>query len=297
MIVASYLINILKLGAEGINSYAAEATKMGLVLTEKNIGDFDKYMQATRQVQGCIAGLQVQLGVKLLPKIVQLCGWVETMVRKWENLSSSIRGNIIKWGAFLTVLLAITPQMIKLCTAIWNVVKATIACSKWLWTNIGSLITNILWIGKNVIGYELLCAKMALAEGQSIAMAASMMTGTAAILAMSAGVMALAGSLIYLGNNKDVRQGVKNLLSTGTVSGVSKQALDPNNHSVLNQDSLNQMKAKGYSLKDGKFVKAKTEINVNINAPKGTVSSVSSKSTGSHKVGVSTAGRKVAHAH
>lgn len=131
------LLPVLKLGADGINKYSIEAAKMGLVLTEKNIADFDKYMQSTRQVQGCLAGLQVQLGVKLLPHIVKICNWVSLMVQKWENLKPALRDNIFKWGAISAVILAVLPTIIKLCD------------------KVASLGT---WFSKTNIAFEAYCA-------------------------------------------------------------------------------------------------------------------------------------------
>lgn len=279
------LLPVLKLGAEGINSYAREAAKMGLVLTEKNIKDFDEYMKATRQVQGCMAGLEVQLGVKLLPRIVQLCGWIENMVHKWENLAPAVRSNIIKWGAFLTVTVAIIPQLMKMIQLVNDTKVALIGLG------IAQNATNI--------NYEAYCAWSLLAEGATARVAGAALAGTPALLAYGGAITMIAGSLIYLATNKTVQQGISNLLSVGTVSGVSRQALGPVTEKDFNPESVKQMKAKGYTLdkKTHTWTKSKTEINVNINAPKGTVQSVSTKSTGNQKVGVSTAGRKVAHAH
>lgn len=74
------LIPILKLGAKGINSAQQEAAMLGLQLTGKNVYDLAKMRQATLDWNEALGALELQIGVALLPDLVELAKTMTTFV-------------------------------------------------------------------------------------------------------------------------------------------------------------------------------------------------------------------------
>lgn len=66
------LLPILNKGKQGLTDLENEATKYGLVLTQNNLDAIQKNIQAHRDFQAAVSGVQVQLGAALLPVLTSV---------------------------------------------------------------------------------------------------------------------------------------------------------------------------------------------------------------------------------
>jgi hypothetical protein len=87
------LIPVLALGRQGIIDMEAEAAKMGLQLSDQNVADFAKYRTAIRDSQEAISGLEVAIGLQLLPEIVKLAnGLTEFVTTHKSDIVNFVKG-------------------------------------------------------------------------------------------------------------------------------------------------------------------------------------------------------------
>lgn len=63
------LVPILNLGSKGIKDAADEAAALGLTLTSVNVNDLAKLREGTRQLGDAMGGLELQIGLALIPTI------------------------------------------------------------------------------------------------------------------------------------------------------------------------------------------------------------------------------------
>lgn len=68
----SALIPILSLGSQGILDAEAAAAKLGETLTTQNAGDLKNYGATMRELGATMGGLQLQIGMKLIPVVSEL---------------------------------------------------------------------------------------------------------------------------------------------------------------------------------------------------------------------------------
>jgi hypothetical protein len=68
----SALIPILSLGSQGILDAEAAAAKLGETLTTQNAGDLKNYGATMRELGSTMGGLQLQIGMKLIPVVSEL---------------------------------------------------------------------------------------------------------------------------------------------------------------------------------------------------------------------------------
>jgi len=66
------MLPLLQVGSKNIKEFGKEAEKMGLVLSEKNVGDIKKFTMAKRQMHAAISGVQVAIGKELVPALAGL---------------------------------------------------------------------------------------------------------------------------------------------------------------------------------------------------------------------------------
>jgi hypothetical protein len=83
------LIPFLKAGSKGISDAEAEAKRLGLTLTGDNLAALQKNKDATREWNTALGGLELQIGLKLLPYMTDLA---TTATRFVEDHGSDITG-------------------------------------------------------------------------------------------------------------------------------------------------------------------------------------------------------------
>ncbi len=74
------LVPILKLGSKGIQDAEAAAKALGITLTQTNVADLAKFREATRTLGDAMTGLQLQIGLVLVPTITELATTITTFV-------------------------------------------------------------------------------------------------------------------------------------------------------------------------------------------------------------------------
>lgn len=117
------MLPLLRLGGKGMEELGNEAKKMGLVLSEKNVGDIKKYVQAKREMHAAISGVAVQLGQVLLPKLTSFTTFM-------ANGVIGIKNFLAQSGPLQTVIKGIAIAL-GVATAAWliylGVEKASVA--------------------------------------------------------------------------------------------------------------------------------------------------------------------------
>jgi hypothetical protein len=107
------LIPVLRLGSKGIADAAAEARDLGLVLTTQNAKDLAQYRDSLRKVGTAIGGLQLQIGLVLLPMVSKLAdgitqflreGGTQKIVGLFHQAADAVRGVAQGVGAVIPVI-------------------------------------------------------------------------------------------------------------------------------------------------------------------------------------------------
>lgn len=69
------LIPILDQGSTGIKELEAEADKLGVTLTDKNVAAIHNYTVSQREMNEAVNGLKLQIGVELMPVLTKFADW------------------------------------------------------------------------------------------------------------------------------------------------------------------------------------------------------------------------------
>lgn len=69
------LLPFLQLGSKGLEEASAEAQKLHVQLSEKNVESIHEFVLAQRDAQSAIAGVEVSIGLKLLPQLTKLADY------------------------------------------------------------------------------------------------------------------------------------------------------------------------------------------------------------------------------
>ena len=91
------LIPLLNQGAEGLKHFDEEAKKLGLSLSGSQLAAISKYKFAQRDLSATIEGLQVQLGLKVIPA---LTGFVHVLTQVTQAISHVPTGVLTAIGVF-----------------------------------------------------------------------------------------------------------------------------------------------------------------------------------------------------
>lgn len=66
---------LFALGSKGLAETSKEADKLGLTLSAENVEKIHAYAEAHRKMQEAIKGIQVEIGIELMPLLTQLAEW------------------------------------------------------------------------------------------------------------------------------------------------------------------------------------------------------------------------------
>lgn len=101
------LRRLVALGRDGYAKVAAEAQKFGLVLTENNLAAFIKFADESRAVGQAFKGLQVQIGLALLPTFLTLDKALVKGITTFTGMPTPIKNvatNVLVLGTVLGLL-------------------------------------------------------------------------------------------------------------------------------------------------------------------------------------------------
>lgn len=99
------LIPILKLGSKGIAEAEAAAKDLGLTLTSQNARDLKDYRENLRELGDAASGLQLQIGLALVPAINEMAKGITRFVsQNRDNIVQFFKdaaSNVEKFGGFI----------------------------------------------------------------------------------------------------------------------------------------------------------------------------------------------------
>jgi hypothetical protein len=100
------LLPILLKGRKGVQELLDQQKKYGNYLSGKNIGDTKKLIEQQREMETAMRGVKVQLGVALLPVMVQLGHIIVSITRAMQPLTKNALLFKIAIGALATAFIA-----------------------------------------------------------------------------------------------------------------------------------------------------------------------------------------------
>lgn len=113
------LVPILNLGSQGIKDAEEEAKALGLTLTQDNVRDLAKAREATRQWGDALGGLELQIGLGLLPRLTELATWATEFVGSHRD---QIVGFFKDAGTFASKAAGDIGQLAGAAGAFWNAI-------------------------------------------------------------------------------------------------------------------------------------------------------------------------------
>lgn len=124
------MIPVLDLGKEGMKDMQDEAKKLGLSLTGENVAQIKQYSMAQKEMGEAVGGLQLQLGLLLLPALLAVSTEIasaaaainQTVIPAFKFFSDNIEHNS-------TVLTALTVVLTPLVLALGAQAAATVAAT------------------------------------------------------------------------------------------------------------------------------------------------------------------------
>lgn len=111
------LVPILNLGAAGIKDAEEEAAKLGLTLTQDNVEALRKAREATRQWDDALGGLELQVGLGLLPRLADLATWATSFVGSHRD---QIVGFFKDAGTFAATAAGTIGNLVGVIAGFWN---------------------------------------------------------------------------------------------------------------------------------------------------------------------------------
>lgn len=69
------MIPLLNLGSAGMSELGAEADKLGVTLSSKNVDQIKQYTLAHRDMEEALSGIKLQIGLYLMPKLTEFAQW------------------------------------------------------------------------------------------------------------------------------------------------------------------------------------------------------------------------------
>jgi len=81
---AMEMVPLLSKGSSGLKAMEADAARMGLVLSEKNMADFAKFAEGEKRFKQAMLGINVTIGSKVLPVLGQLGEKLNVALTKFD---------------------------------------------------------------------------------------------------------------------------------------------------------------------------------------------------------------------
>lgn len=128
------LIPILNLGSEGIKELSEEAERLGLVLSEKNAKDIDKFSDDMKSLKSAVGGVTLAIGISLMPVLTDFINKMKdavARVKEWADKNPDLAKSITQ-VALATGTLALTLGTLGI--AVINIGKGL--ASMWTWLNL-----------------------------------------------------------------------------------------------------------------------------------------------------------------
>ena len=226
---ATEMLPLLSLGGEKIRELGAEADKLGLTMSGKDLQAVKEYSMNQRHLKAAIQGVQLTIGRELVPMLTKAMQYVidnvipnfkamaDGLVGKGgvsESLSGSAK-TFYTWGSYLrgviTVIKDFRTQLLIIggvLTTMWAVNKVTAA--------VGAIVAIISTLTAAWTGVTAAATAAAVAEDVASG-------GTLTVVQAAAGAAALAGvgALIYKVTQKVKEQAAQFDVPTGTPQAIS----------------------------------------------------------------------------
>ena len=140
------LVQMTKDGAEGIKNLGDEATRLGLVMSEKAARDSEKFNDSLTNLGGSLTGLRNRIGEKLIPALLPL-------IEKLTTLAVDVGPAVAQWANKFaknlpTHLASLKEGFNNLLTALQPVIDVT----KWISENFGLMNTALAIVGTLIAG-------------------------------------------------------------------------------------------------------------------------------------------------
>lgn len=97
------MIPLLNAGKTGLQAMAAEATKLGLVISADTARSAENFNDNLTRLKGAMGGLVVQITASLAPTLEKLSGWAVEVAKAFGELSPETRDMIVQVGAIFGV--------------------------------------------------------------------------------------------------------------------------------------------------------------------------------------------------
>jgi hypothetical protein len=101
------MIPLLNMGSQGFKELAAEADKLGVTLTTKNMVAIHQYTLAQRDMSMATGGLKLMIGMELMPVITRLETWFISVQPQVRTFAATVGTDLT--NAFNTVKTVISP--------------------------------------------------------------------------------------------------------------------------------------------------------------------------------------------
>jgi hypothetical protein len=112
------ILPILNLGSQEIERLSKEAERLGMVLTEDNIKQFDEFSDALKETKSALTGLYIALSTTILPTLKELIGFTTDVIsdfNKWAKENPVLAKSIMSIAIAIGVLnLAIGTSLLSL---------------------------------------------------------------------------------------------------------------------------------------------------------------------------------------
>ena len=145
------MTKLLDKGRGGMAKLAAEAKKYGLVLTNDNLAAVKKSIKAHRQQEAAMQGLQVQIGMHVLPVLTKFTTFLATQLPKVTNwIKTHKQSGKIIGGVFVGALVVATGAMLGLAAATlaatWEFVVGALV--------VAALVAGVIYAYKHFKGFR-----------------------------------------------------------------------------------------------------------------------------------------------
>jgi len=104
------LLNVLELGAEGLDKYIKKVDELGVALTDKQTGNIEEANDAILVMKTAFTGLGNQIAARVAPTII-------VVAEKIESLTSSVTDAIPKWTAWAASIFGVNRELTNLTLA------------------------------------------------------------------------------------------------------------------------------------------------------------------------------------
>ncbi|MGD0115925.1 MAG: phage tail tape measure protein [Dehalococcoidia bacterium] len=229
------MLPFLNLGAAGFKAASAEAAKLGLVLSQKQVDDIHNYTLAQRGLGEAFEGLKLKVGEDLMPKLTEFSNW---FVAHQPEIAAFVDNGITKLEGGLASLWKVVQDnrqtLLDAANGLAVMGKAMIDFGEWIASNKATLVASLMAIGVGLLWASGGTSAIGVAAGIS-AMAISFgalgvtLPGTASAAAEAAGaahaLAAATADAAAASDAYDASPAIRQFYALATAAGVAVGAI------------------------------------------------------------------------